>query len=389
MSATLRTAPVITRPEVDAALNAAVAQVRKNLPEFTYQSQNHSSVNNVYPPCANDQWTCGFWPGEIWLSYERTRDPVLKYAGLIQTESFLRRIQQKVEVDHHDMGFLYSPSCVSAYGLTGDERAKQAAVLAAEQLLTRYQPRGEFLQAWGPMDEKENYRYIIDCLLNLPLLYWASEVTGDPKYREIALKHTNTCLTYSVREDGSTYHTYFLDPETGLGDHGATCQGYRDDSSWARGQAWAVYGMAISYRYTQDPRCVSTFRRVAKYFCERLPEDLVPYWDLVFSDGDAEPRDSSSASIVACGLLEMAPFLPKEEGEECRDLAGRMVKSLVDNYAVQPGTNSNGLVLHGTYSKKSPYNTCTPEGVDECVSWGDYFYLEALTRLSKEWKPYW
>lgn len=377
----------ITAAGAAVALDRAAAQVRRVLPEFTYSCQNHSSVNNIYPPCENTQWTCGFWPGEIWLAYEHTGDPVLKYAGLIQVESFLDRIRRKVEVDHHDMGFLYTPACVSAYKLTGDGRAKEAAILAAEQLLTRFQPRGGFLQAWGSMDAGDNYRYIIDCLMNLPLLYWASEVTGDRKYREIARRHTDTCLKYSFRPDGSTYHTYFLDRETGLGDRGATCQGYRDDSSWARGQAWAVYGMAVSYRYTKDSRCVETFRRVTGYYLARLPEDMIPYWDLIFSDGSGEPRDSSSAAIVACGLLEMAPHLPAEEGESYRELARRMVNSLAEHYAAQPP--SNGLLLHGTYSKKSPYNTCTPEGVDECVSWGDYFYMEALTRLAENWEPYW
>lgn len=377
----------ITAAEAAEALDRASAQVRRVLPDFTYRCQNHSSVDNIYPACENNQWTCSFWPGEIWLAYEHTGDPVLKYAGLIQVESFLDRIRRKVEVDHHDMGFLYTPACVAAYKLTGDERAKEAAILAADQLLTRFQPKGGFLQAWGAMGEKDNYRYIIDCLMNLPLLYWASEVTGEAKYRDIALRHTDTCLTYSVRPDGSTFHTYFLNPETGKGDHGATCQGYRDDSAWARGQAWAVYGMANSCRYTGDPRCVDTFRRVTAFYLDRLPDDMVPYWDLIFSDGSGEPRDSSSAAIAACGLLEMAPHLPAEDAAHCQDLARRMVGSLARNYAAQPP--SNGLLLHGTYSKKSPYNTCTPEGVDECVSWGDYFYMEALTRLAGDWEPYW
>lgn len=377
----------ITVSQAAEALDRACEQVRRNLPDFTYTCQNHSSVDNIYPPCENVQWTCGFWPGEIWLAYEHTGDPIFQYAGLIQVESFFKRIKNKVEVDHHDMGFLYTPSCVAAYKLTGSERAKEAAVLAADQLLTRFQPKGGFLQAWGAMGERDNYRYIIDCLMNLPLLYWATAVTENQKYRKIALQHTDTCLKYSVREDGSTFHTYFLNPETGEGDHGATCQGYRDDSDWARGQAWAVYGMANSYRYTKDPRCLETFRRVAKFYLDRLPEDMVPYWDMIFSDGSGEPRDSSSAAIVACGLLEMSPFLPKEEAEQYKELACRMVGSLVRNYAAQPP--SNGLLLHGTYSKKSPYNTCTPEGVDECVSWGDYFYMEALTRIAGKWDPYW
>ncbi len=381
--------PRITPEEVSAALDIAAKQVRRNLPKFTYSCQNHSSVNGFYAPCENNQWTCGFWPGEIWLAYEYTGDPVMKYAALILVESFLHRIENRIDVDHHDMGFLYTPSCVAAYKLTGSRDARRAAVLAAGQLLSRFQPKGRFLQAWGDMGAGENYRFIIDSLLNVPLLYWASGETGDGRYREVALAHTETCLKYCIRPDGSTYHTFFMNPGTGGPDHGATCQGYQDNSAWARGQAWGVYGTALSYRYARRKEYRDAFRRVTQFYLSRLPQDLVPYWDLTFTSGDEEPRDSSSACIAACGLLEMAGHSEPEEADALRALAKQMVKSLVDRYSVKDPGKSNGLVLHGTYSKKSPYNTCTPEGVDECVSWGDYFYMEALTRLHKDWNPYW
>ena len=380
--------PELTVAEARKALDVAAGQVERNLAEFTDSCQNHSSVNNIYPKCNNDQWTCGFWPGEVWLSYEHTGNEIFKKAALHMVDSFDARIRNKIAVDHHDMGFLYTPTCVAAYKLTGDEKAKEAAILAADQLISRFQPVGGFIQAWGAMGEPGNYRYIVDCLLNLPLLYWAEEVTGDKKYGEIALKHITTCLKYSIREDGSTYHTFFMNMETGGPDHGETCQGYKNDSCWARGQAWGVYGTAISYAYTKRPEYLDAFRKTAAYYLEKLPEDMIPYWDMIFTEGD-EPRDSSSASIVACGFLEAAKYLPEEEAVKYRKLAAQMLKSLVDNYAVKDFTKSNGLVLHGTYSKKSPYNTCTPEGVDECVSWGDYFYMEALTRFSKDWEMYW
>ncbi|MEF2071097.1 glycoside hydrolase family 88 protein [Consotaella aegiceratis] len=381
--------PQISDAEVRTALDGAVAQVRRNLPDFTFVQQNHSSVDNVYPATSNTQWTCGFWPGEIWLAFEASGDPVFKHAAQIQVQSFLHRIERKIDVDHHDMGFLYSPTCVAAWKLAGDEDGRRAAILAADQLIARFHPVGGFIQAWGAMGAPENYRYIIDCLLNLPLLYWATKETGDEAYRDIALTHTRTCLAHSIRPDGSTYHTFFMDPETGGPVRGETCQGYKDDSSWARGQAWGVYGTALSYRYERRPEYLDAFRRVLAYYLSRLPEDLVPYWDLIFTDGSDEPRDSSSASIAACGLLEMAQYVEPAEAEGYVALARRMLKSLADHYAVTDSSVSNGLVLHGTYSKKSPFNTCTPEGVDECVSWGDYFYMEALTRLSKSWEPYW
>ena len=380
---------LITDTQAGQALDRAVAQVRRNLPDFTHNCQNHSSVDNFYPPCQNNQWTCGFWPGEIWLAYERTRGEVFKQSADVLVRSFLERIQKKIEVDHHDMGFLYTPSCVAAYMLTGNQAGREAALLAAEQLASRFQPVGEFIQAWGALGAKDNYRYIIDCLLNLPILYWAQKETGHDRYGEIARRHIRTCLAHSIRPSGSTFHTVYMDPCTGAFCYGRTCQGYRDDSSWARGQAWAIYGIALSYRYDKKPEYLEAFEQVLAYYISRLPKDLVPYWDLDFGDEDNEPRDSSCASIVACGLLEMAKLISFEKAAVLEAIARQMLYSVWVHYSVQDSAISNGLVLHGTYSKKSPYNTCTPEGVDECVSWGDYFYMEALTRLTGDWQSYW
>lgn len=378
----------ISDSAAEAAMNRAVDQVRRNLPLYTQRCQNHSSVGGVYPACENTQWTCGFWPGEIWLAWEWTKEECFRKAGLTLVKDFDRRIREKVSVDHHDMGFLYTPSCVAAYKLTGNTQAKEAALLAADQLMTRFQRRGRFFQAWGAMEEEGNNRYIIDCLLNLPLLYWASEVTGEQKYAEAAKAHTETCFRYSFREDGSTYHTFYFHPD-GTPDRGETCQGYRRDSAWARGQAWGIYGSALSYRYTRNAACLEMFRHALSFYLSRLPDDLIPYWDLIFSDGSGEPRDTSSAAITVCGLLEAEPFLSSLEGRGCRILARQMLTSLAEHNTPAELTPGGGLLLHGTYSKKSPYNTCTEEGVDECTSWGDYFYMEALTRLTKKWSPYW
>ena len=380
----------ISNAEVKKAMEFATSQVRHVLPEFTYKFQKAFSEGNFYKPTDNDDWTNGFWTGEIWLSYEATGDEKLKEAGLIQVDSFYDRIINKVGVDHHDMGFLYTPSCVAAYKLTGSEKAKKAALLAADQLISRFQPVGGFIQAWGPMGAKENYRLIIDCLLNVPLLFWATQETGDKKYEDIALKHINTAIANVIREVFSTWHTFFFDPATGAPDHGATCQGYRDGSAWARGQAWGVYGSALAYKYTGNKKYIDIFKGVTEYFISHLPEDMVPYWDFEFNSGDEQPRDSSSASIVACGLLEMVKYLDDEKDKAYYEsMAKKLLKAVYDNCAVKSFEESNGLVLHSTYSNHSPYNTCHHNGVDECNIWGDYFYLEALTRLSKDWELYW
>ena len=375
------------------ALDNAYKIISRNLPDYTYKCQNHSSTNGIYKAIGNTEWTTGFWPGELWLMYEYSKDEILASVGNIFVESFLKRIKEKISVDHHDMGFLYTPSCVAPWKLKQNAHAREAAILAANQLISRFQEKGQFIQAWGILGAKDNYRYIIDCLLNLPLLYWATEEKGDQKYKEIALKHTATCLKNSFRPDYSTFHTFFMDPATGDPVRGETCQGYKADSSWARGQAWGVYGLALSYRYTKDRSYLDLFEHVAQYFLSRLPDDMIPYWDLIFSTGD-EPRDSSSASIVACGFLEASESYKKlGEYDKCikyTSLAKELLAAVYDTCMVWPDDKeTNGLVKHGTYSKKSPYNTCTPEGVDECVSWGDYYWLEALMRLSGEWKCYW
>ena len=416
MSKNINAAELISDADIDGGMRFCVSQIASVLPQFTNRFQPAYSSDNFYSPSDNTDWTNGFWTGEIWLAYEylmRTPEyevvcadgsrvsskeliDVFRHAALIQVDSFLNRIENKISVDHHDMGFLYSPSCVAAYKLTESDKAKKAAILAADQLITRFHEVGEFIQAWGAMDEPGNYRLIIDCLLNLPLLYWASDETGDNKYRDIAEKHIHTALSNVIREDYSTWHTFFFDMKTGAPDHGATCQGYRDASAWARGQAWGIYGLAIGYRYTKRTEYVDLFKNVTGFFLDALPEDLVPYWDLEFASWSEEeltaspqPRDSSSASIAACGMLEMARFMDDEDAKYYKQIAAKIMKSVYDNYAVKSLSESNGMVLHSTYSNHSPYNTCNHYGVDECNSWGDYFYMEAMTRLSCDWREYW
>jgi unsaturated chondroitin disaccharide hydrolase len=365
------------------------AILRHNLPEFTSYFKASNSEGNFYAQSENTEWTTGFCTGQYWLVYEHTGETAFREAALTQVNSFLRRIENRVDVDHHDMGFLYTPSCVAAYMLTGSGIGKRAALLAADNLMARFHGKGQFFQAWGTLGARDNYRLIIDCLLNLPLLYWAADITGKPEYREKAVAHTKTSLKHLVREDNSTFHTYFFDPETGAPLRGVTHQGRRDGSAWARGQAWGVYGLALAYKYTRDIECIGLFYRVADFFISRLPKDFVPYWDLDFKDGDGEPKDSSAAAIAACGILEMAKYLPEGTAEYYAAWAKIIAASLAEGYAVKDIRESNGLLLHGVYAKSTDENPVTDRGVDECNTWGDYFWLELLTRLSKGWKPYW
>ena len=194
------------------AVEKAVAINASCLDDYTTDFKYSHSENGFYPRSGNTEWTTGFWTGQLWLCYSLTGDERFRNAALVQVDSFLERIEKKIDVEHHDMGFLYSPSCVAAYKHTGSETGRKAALLAADNLISRFHEKGQFIQAWGSLENRKEYRLIVDCLLNLPLLYWASATTGDGKYSDIAGRHFNTALSCVLRPDGSTYHTYYFDP---------------------------------------------------------------------------------------------------------------------------------------------------------------------------------
>jgi len=372
----------MTKEVLQSALKDAIAKIDKLWEDVHGNFASHASVNNVYQECMNDGgWNTGFWTGILWLAYEATGDTKYLDRAMSHIPSFYKRIDEKIGVNFHDMGFLYVPSCVAAYKTTGDEQAKIAALMAADHLLTRYINEGNFIQAWGTVGA--SLRLIIDCMNNIPLLYWAAEVTGDKNYYEKAYNHAVTTINNIVRSDGSTYHTFFFTSD-GTPERGTTHQGASDDSCWARGQAWIVSGLPLSYKYTKEEELVSLFEKVANYFINRLPEDFIPYWDLSFGDGSGQERDSSSASIAACGFLEMIPHIKDAELRAVYEgVVDKIMYSLYTNYSTKDTPESNGLLLHAVYGK--PQNT----GVDECNIWGCYYYMEALVRMLQKTETYW
>ena len=377
----------LSKEKLEYALAEAIKKIDFALPTFTDKFPSHSSVNNVYSADDNDTtgWNTGFWTGILWHAYQLTGDEKYKKVALHQIPSFYKRIVEKLGVDHHDMGFLYTPSCVAAYKLTGDTTAREAALKAADQLSSRFREKGEFIQAWGSLDDPMSYRLIVDCLLNIPLLYWAAKETGDQKYRDMAYNHFKTTISVIFRADGSTFHTFYFDPETGAPVKGVTAQGASDDSTWARGQTWGMYGPMLTYIYEKDENAIQLFKSTANYYLNHLPKDYVAFWDLSFNDGDKEPRDSSSATIAVCAMLEAIKYMDKDD--ELRKIyvnaCNRIMNSLIDNYLTKDIPESNGLLIHATYHKYK-------YGVDEMTIWGDYFYMEALHRmLDPDWKLYW
>lgn len=375
----------VTKEEVISAIEMAIKKIDRNIELLGEDFPQTTTKNNKYERMGNIDWTNGFWTGQLWLAYEYTNNDIYKEVAEKNIQSFLHRIENKIGVDHHDLGFLYTPSCVSAYKLTGNLKAKHASLLAAEHLVTRYQENGEFIQAWGKIGATDNYRLIVDCLLNIPLLYWAYEETKDDKFYQIAIKHYETTIKHAIREDGSAYHTFYFDPIDGKPLKGVTHQGYSDDSSWSRGQAWIIYGIALNYHYVSNKSAIHNYEAVTNYFLNRLPEDLVCYWDLIFTDGDNQPKDTSAAAIVVCAIQEMNRHLPEtNEFKHIYNLASHgILRSLINKYTYVDGDGVNPLLTEGVYSWQHG------SGVEEGNLWGDYFYLEALLRFYKDWEMYW
>ena len=375
----------LTREEVTAAMDRVADQVRCNMEYFGTRFPSSATRNQTYGVIDNIEWTDGFWTGLLWLCYEYTGDDAFKNLALKNVDSFLNRVEKRIELDHHDLGFLYSLSCVAGYKLTGSEEGRKAGLLAADKLMERFQEKGGFIQAWGELGARDNYRLIIDCLLNIPLLHWASLETGNPVYRNAALRHYEAACNNVIRDDASAYHTFYFDPETGEPLKGVTRQGYSDDSAWARGQAWGIYGIPLNYRYVKDDSAFNLFKGMTNYFLNRLPEDEVCYWDLIFTDGSNQSRDSSAAAIGVCGIHEMLKYLPEVESDKntYRHAMHCILRSLMERYTAPEIKPGNPVLLHGVYSWHSG------KGVDEGNIWGDYYYMEALMRFYKDWNLYW
>ncbi|MEP7285009.1 MAG: glycoside hydrolase family 88 protein [Chloroflexota bacterium] len=362
---------------------------------FADHYPNDTTTSNVYAlrraqngfgEGANYGWTTSFWPGVLWLAYDLTGEDTYLCAAQEHIQSFIQRIEGKIDLDTHDIGFLYTLSCVVPWRITANIQAKHAALKAAEQLMTRYIDKIGVFQAWGKLDNPElRGNTIIDSLMNMPMLYWASEITGESRFAQAAHRHTTRVAENIIRPNNTTYHSFYWDVETGVPLRGSTVQGFADDSCWARGQAWAIYGFTLNYRYTSDESFLDAAQRCADYFLDHLPADHVPYWDLVFTDGSAEERDSSAAAIAVCGLIELVHYL--SEGDRQRryqTAAEAILSSLVANYTPRNLSESNALLLHSVYDKPKAI------GVDEGSLWGDYYYMEALTRtLKPDWKVYW
>lgn len=344
----------------------------------------HASVGGEYKLEPASWWTAGFWPGLLWLIYRDTKDETLKALA----ESCEQQLDQ-VMMDYyrldHDIGFMWTLTSVARYKLLGAEDSKRRALLAANLLAARFNTQGNYIRAWNPWREGEDNSgwAIIDCMMNLPLLHWASKVTGDPRYKHIAVRHANMALEHFIRPDGSVNHIVIFDPATGekLSVNGG--QGYAPDSGWSRGTAWAIYGMSLSYQHTGDENYLHAAKRAAHFFLANLQEDHVPHWDFRLPEGVPAYRDSSAGACAACGLLLLAEQVNGQEGALYRKAGERILHALYTRYGAWDNEAEEGLILHGT--------SHFPEGknIDVPLIYGDYYFAEGISRLFGYQELFW
>ena len=363
----------------DSALEYCVEQTERSLEQlkpydFMMSPRNIAPGDSVWHqrPVCKELWTEGFWPGILWYAYEYSGDEAILEAAKGYTE-VLEFLSENPAYDH-DLGFIVFNSYGNGYRLTGDEHYRNVILATAERLAELYNPAVGTMLSWPR--EVENFgghNTIMDNMINLETLFWAAENGGRPELRDIAIAHADTTMKYHFREDGSCYHVAVYDAVSGEFMRGCTHQGYSDDTMWARGQAWAIYGYTVCYRFTHDQRYLEHACKVTDVYLEGLPEDMVPYWDFNDPQIPNASKDASAAAVVASALIELSGYVAGEKGSKYLADAESMLKSLHENY--RSGDSNPAFLLHSTGHR--------PAGseVDYSIIYADYYYIEALIRL--------
>lgn len=339
----------------------------------------HMAEGAEYDEKTPSWWTNGFWPGMLWIAVQQTgKEEYAKMANEIEEKMDI--VFEEFKNLDHDAGFLWLLSAGANYRLTHNPQSRLRLLKAASSLAARFNPKGGFIRAWNGEDVAG--WAIIDCTMNLALLYRASCETKDPRFRHIADAHAETVLKYFIRPDGSSCHIVSFNPETGEYIEPIGGQGAGPDSAWSRGNAWALYGLALAYRHLKKEEYLVGCKRVANFFLANLPEDMVCHWDFRVERTPETPRDTSAAACAACGLLELAKHLPETEAAVYAEKAYLILRSLTENYSNLENENQ-ALLREGT--SHFPAGA----GVRVGLIYGDYFYLEGISRLLGNEEIFW
>ena len=381
------TVPTISKEKIEKAIAQATERLERMGKKHGLDFPGNWAVYNQYEYAHNRNWVGGMYTGCYWLAYQLTGKAWFRTQAQALTATFRERLDKRIGVDDHDVGFAFTPSCVAEYKLSGVKDSKQIALDAAEYFYnTSYSKEGKFIiRAWKSWESGSGCRTMMDSLMNAPLLYWAAKETGNQDYFQAAHDHVKTTEEYLIREDCSSFHHYQFDPKTAAPVRGLTLQGHSDDSCWSRGHAWGVYGFPIAYSYDKSDFIKEVHKDVTYFMLNHLPEDCIPYWDYDFVDGD-EARDSSAGVISACGMMEMARNLADDDINKTifQSAAVQILEATIDKCTDDIGPYDDGLICRVTAALPQRL------GIDMTAVYGDYFYLEALARyVNPDFKMYW
>lgn len=322
-------------------------------------------------------WTSGFFPGVLWYLYEATGDTLLKEYACDYTS---RVEKEKYNKGNHDVGFMLYCSFGNGYRLTGNEKYKQVLLKGAESLSTRYKDHIGVIRSWDFNRVVWQYPVIIDNMMNLELLEWASKNSDNSRFASIARSHADVTLKNHFRADYSCWHVVSYDTITGQPEKKHTRQGYSHESSWSRGEAWALYGYVMMYRETQQKHYLVHAEKIANYILTHphMPEDGIPYWDYDAPDIPDTYRDASAGAIMASAFIELSTMIQGELSRKCLIMAETQLKTLTSpEYLAEPGTNGNFILKHSVGSLMEHSE------VDVPLTYADYYYVEALLRYRK------
>jgi unsaturated chondroitin disaccharide hydrolase len=345
-------------------LSYAIKKVDKNIKLKDFP---HITENGKWATTKDGYWTGSFCVGLLWYAYKITGAEMYRNDAYKWT----KRLESRKNDRTFDLGFLFYPSFALGHEIRKDSDLRKIALEAADTLATLFNEKSGFVYNDFTRNSKKVGRTIIDVMMNLPLLWWAYDESGDKNYYDVAYRHTKRTIDEFIRDDYSTVHVIDFDLETGEIIRKLTVQGYNDASCWSRGQAWAIYGFTLAYKHTEDELFLRPAEKLAEFFINNLPEDYVPYWD--FNDPKKELRDSSAAAIAFSGLVDLSALSGKKG---FRDVAINILNSLCNIYL--SGKNENGILKHGCFRKPAEI------GVDESLIWGDYYFIEAIMKMRQE-----
>lgn len=315
-------------------------------------------------------WTNGFYSGLLWQLFSHTQKPLYR-EGAVAIETRLDEALQEFVGLHHDVGFMWLHTAVAHYRVTGNPQSKNRGLHAATILAGRFNLKGQFLRSWN-LDKKG--WVIIDSMMNLPILYWASQESGDPRFQQVAEVHADTVMETMIREDGSVAHVGIFDATSGEFEKLAAGQGYSAGSAWSRGQAWAIYGFALSYKYTGHQRYLDVAKKIANYFIANISEtDYISRVD--FRSPTLEDKwDTSAGLCAACGFLELVDHLPIEEQGLYKRSAVHILRQTESKYA-NWDLDQAGIIGYASHSYHQEEETHVP------IVYGDYFFTEGILRM--------